>query len=46
MSSTTCYELIQALIDDELHDKRNEEGNVGKCCILQFHSNNVKIVFF
>lgn len=29
MSSTTCYELIQALIDDELHDKRNEEGNVG-----------------
>lgn len=30
MSSTTCYELIQALIDDELHDKRNEKGNVGK----------------
>ncbi|KAJ6644479.1 Ras association domain-containing protein 10 [Pseudolycoriella hygida] len=28
MSSTTCYELIQALIDDELHDKRNEEANV------------------
>ncbi|KAG4078638.1 hypothetical protein HA402_015228 [Bradysia odoriphaga] len=28
MSNTTCYELIQALIDDELHDKRNEKGNV------------------
>lgn len=43
MSSTTCYELIQALIDDELHDRRNEKGNVGKCTVHVLMA-NAKII--